>query len=342
MRSARLRRVARHIGAAPAAETAERRPGPPSSELDAGADADEHRRLSDFFEPETGPVIDTALAELDARGYTVLRGMIDEAWLGELRQRFDELCDEEGPLGGLETMPEERQQELRASLLPGYEGEPPFSGIRRLGDLVNKGACFDRIWQNPTLISIVAGVLLAPFKLHSLNGHDPLPGQGQQNLHADWSPPPELQPRDPGLFGVVNSAWCLDEFTIEKGGTRLVPASHRVPGSTPSETADEEAVQVATPAGSVIIWCANTNGANKYHLELQIGRAEFGVLGNRNGSTWHGGCVNTTQLKRRAVHCAWLDRRYNQQTNQRQYLRYVAHSLPVKTPRANDAVVLAG
>jgi len=256
MRSARLNRVARHIGAAPAAETAERRPGPPSSELDAGADA-EHRHLSDFFEPETGPAIDTALAELDARGYTVLRGMIDEAWLGELRQRFDELCDEEGLLGGLETMPEERQQELRASLLPGYEGEPPFAGIRRLGDLVNKGACFDRIWQNPTLISIVAGVLPAPFKLHSLNGHDPRPGQGRQNLHADWSPPPELQPRDPGLFGVVNSAWCLDEFTIEKGGTRLVPASHRVPGSTPSETADEEAVQVATPAGSVIIWCAN-------------------------------------------------------------------------------------
>ena len=56
---------------------------------------------------------------------------------------------------------------------------------------------------------------------------------------------------------MVNSAWCLDEFTIEKGGTRLVPASHRVPGSTPSETADDEAVQVATPAGSVIIWCAN-------------------------------------------------------------------------------------
>jgi len=54
--------------------------------------------------------------------------------------------------------------------------------------------------------------------------------------------------------------------------------------------------------------------------------------------------VNTTQLKRRAVHCAWLDRRYNQQTNQRQYLRYVTCSLSpclIVAVQETDSVVLA-
>ena len=246
------------------------------------------------FVPVASPVVDAALAELTTDGFTVLPNMIDSRWLQDLRETFETLCAQEGPLGGLETMPPERQTELRAPLEPGYEGEPPFAGIRRLGDLVNKGECFDGIWQNLTLISIVAGVLPGAFKLHSLNGHDPKSGQGEQNLHADWSPPPDLSPREPHLYGVVNSAWCLDDFTIESGATRVVPKSHLRAGSAVAEEADKEAVQVVAAAGSVIVW---------------------------NGSTWHGGATNTTISTRRAVHCAWLDRRYKQQTNQREHLR---------------------
>ena len=242
----------------------------------------------------TSPIALTAAVELAEKGFTVLPDMIDRAWLAQLRERFETLSREEGRLGGLEVLPADGQAELLAGTNPQL-ASGPNPGIRRLGDLVNKGQPFDKIWQNQLLQTLVAGVLPGPFKLHSLNGHDPLPGHGWQSLHADWGGGDERD-RDPSVFGVCNSAWLLDDHTPETGATRLVPKSHLRPGSKPSEGADAEAIQVSAPAGSVVIW---------------------------NGSTWHGGCLNSssTQSSRRAVHCAWIDRHFDQQTNQRQYLR---------------------
>lgn len=258
------------------------------------------------FEPIGNDVVEKALCELDEQGYTILADMIERGHLEQLRQHFELLSATEGRLGGIEVLPSQRQKALLAD--PAAEGPNP--GIRRLGDLVNKGACFDKIWQNEVLLSIVAGVLPGPFKLHSLNGHDPKPGYGHQALHADWAGPQSTAEvvaagvwtedssqieRPAHLFGVVNSAWCLDDFTKANGATRIVPGSHQVPGSKPTEEATSRAVYAIAKAGSVIVW---------------------------NGSTWHGGSVNTNANgKRRAIHCAWIDRNYPQQTNQRKYLR---------------------
>jgi hypothetical protein len=90
-----------------------------------------------------------------------------------------------------------------------------MDGVRRINDLVNKGEAFEAIWRNPTLQALVASVLTEPFRLHSLNGHDPLPGRGHQALHADWRPAafdsdgqqPQVTPESG--YGVVNSIWML-------------------------------------------------------------------------------------------------------------------------------------
>ena len=257
------------------------------------------------FVPVRSDVVRKALRELESRGYTVVQDMMSREHLEQLREQFDHLSATEGRLGGIEVLPPPRQQQL----LEDAAAEGPNPGIRRLGDLVNKGACFDKIWQNEVLISVVMGVLPGPFKLHSLNGHDPKTGHGHQGLHADWGGPTsraelvaagvwseEAKPieRPARLFGVMNSAWCLDDFSEASGATRLVEGSHLVPGSKPSSDADARAKQVVAKAGSVVIW---------------------------NGSTWHGGSLNSTSGKRRAIHCAWIDRKYPQQTDQRKYLR---------------------
>lgn len=257
------------------------------------------------FVPVRSDVVRKALRELESRGYTVVPDMMSQDHLEHLRDQFDHLSATEGRLGGIEVLPPLRQQQL----LEDTTAEGPNPGIRRLGDLVNKGVCFDKIWQNEVLISIVMGVLPGPFKLHSLNGHDPKTGHGHQSLHADWGGPTsradlvaagvwseEAKPieRPAHLFGVMNSAWCLDDFSEASGATRLVEGSHLVPGSKPSSDADALAKQVVAKAGSVIIW---------------------------NGSTWHGGSLNSSSGKRRAIHCAWIDRKYPQQTDQRKYLR---------------------
>lgn len=212
---------------------------------------------------------------LDANGFVILEDIIAPDWLAGLRHAFDAIFDLEGDKAGVEVA--------------------QMEGVRRLADLVNKGTVFDDVYLQPTLLTAVFHVLQRPFKLHSLNGHDPLPGSGLQGLHTDWG-----QPTAPGgPYHVANSMWMLDDFTPMNGATRCVPASHRKPERISDHVADSMAdhpdqVQLTGRAGSVAVF---------------------------NGSLWHGSYRNRTDAPRRTLHCAFIAREHAQQTNQRDYLR---------------------
>ncbi len=212
---------------------------------------------------------------LDNDGFLILEDVISPDWLGRLRHAFDAIFDREGDRAGVEVA--------------------RMEGVRRLADLVNKGTVFDNVYLQPQLLTAVFHVLRRPFKLHSLNGHDPLPGSGLQGLHTDWG-----QPTVPGgPYHVVNSMWMLDDFTRANGATRCVPASHRRADRISDHVADSMAdhpdqVQLTGRAGSVAVF---------------------------NGSLWHGSYRNRTDAPRRTLHCAFIAREHAQQTNQREYLR---------------------
>jgi ectoine hydroxylase-related dioxygenase (phytanoyl-CoA dioxygenase family) len=213
--------------------------------------------------------------ELDRNGFTVFHNVIDPAWLEQLRDAFERISAAEGANAGKEV--------------------EQMSGVRRLADLVNKGEVFDQIYTNPLVLAAARHVIGRPFKLHSLNGHDPLPGHGQQSLHPDWG---EAR-TDLNGFSVMNSLWILDDFSAENGATRIVPGSHRWPGSPQDQLADlkmahPQEVYITAPAGSVAVF---------------------------NGHAWHGSTNNYSQRMRRVYHCAFIAREYPQQTDQRQYLR---------------------
>lgn len=212
---------------------------------------------------------------LDANGFVTLENVIAPGWLAALREAFDEIFAREGVKAGVEVA--------------------QMEGVRRLADLVNKGTVFDDVYLQPTLLTAVWHVLQRPFKLHSLNGHDPLPGSGLQGLHTDWGGPTVPD----GPYHVVNSMWMLDDFTRANGATRCVPASHRRPGRTSDHVADAMAdhpdqVQLTGRAGSVAVF---------------------------NGSLFHSSYRNRTDAPRRTLHCAFIAREHAQQTNQREYLR---------------------
>lgn len=212
--------------------------------------------------------------QLDDQGFTILPGIIDGVWLEQLRQAFDSIHVAEGEDAGKEVAQVE--------------------GVRRLADLVNKGEVFDGIYQHPSLLAAVWHVLQRPFKLHSVNGHDPLQGYGQQAMHADWG-----GARDPGVYHVVNSMWMLDDMTADNGATRLVPGSQRNPASIGELMEDRTAphpdeVYLMAPAGSV------------------------GVF---NGSAWHSCTQNRSGASRRVLHGAFITREHEQQTNQRAHLQ---------------------
>ena len=223
--------------------------------------------------PET--LTATQRDELDTLGYTIFQNMIDTTWLGELREAFEHIHDKEGDLAGIEV-----------ARLP---------GVRRLADLVNKSTAFDGVWQNPQVLAAARHVIGRPFKLHSLNGHDPLPGNGAQNLHTDTKETRETTTQ----CHVVNSMWMLDDLTRENGATRVVPGTHR--NSNPPE-------EVLDDPGAL-------------HPEETYLTGKAGDVAVFNAHLWHGCSRNHTARTRRLLHCAFIGRELPQQTDQRQYLR---------------------
>jgi hypothetical protein len=168
------------------------------------------------------------------------------------------------------------------------------AGTDRLSDLVNKDAMFGVCFTHPRVLAAIAHVLRGEFKLSSLNSRAALPGQGLQALHADWG-----QAVQPGDYYVCNSIWLLDDFTEENGATRVVPGTQRsgkLPRDVMEDPADHhsEEVLLIAPAGTVVIF---------------------------NSHTWHGGTLNRSTKRRRAMHSYFCRRDQTQQLDQRKYIR---------------------
>jgi ectoine hydroxylase-related dioxygenase (phytanoyl-CoA dioxygenase family) len=74
-----------------------------------------------------------------------------------------------------------------------------------------------------------------------------------------------------GLQG-INSIWCIDDFTEERGATRVVPGSHRQNTKCRDQTV--QTVPLLAPAGSMValdgrVW--HGTGANTTTSELRAG-----------------------------------------------------------------------
>lgn len=227
---------------------------------------------------ELGVAPDTLSGEqreqLDRDGFLPLPNHMPPGLLEELRARTDELLELEGESAGHET--------------------PQGGGVAALTDLLNKGEVFDRVFQDPVVLAAALHVLGPDFRVYSLNYRATLPGHGHQGLHGDWK-----SAVAPGDFHVLNSMWCLDEFTVENGATRAVPGSHRS-GRAPSDDmadpkdAHPDQVSLTAPAGSVIIF---------------------------NSHVWHGATHNSTQRRRRGMTMSYGRREDPQQLDQKAYIR---------------------
>jgi hypothetical protein len=219
-----------------------------------------------------------------------------------LTQQEQDQLDRNGflPLSGILTLDQLGSLRARVDELLQAEGDQAgmeFSqepGTERLSDLVNKGAMFDICFTHPRVLAGIAQVLEADFKLSSLNYRAALPGQGHQALHTDWR-----EPVLAGQFRVCNSIWLLDDFTADNGPTRVVPGSHQR-GALPKDempdpaAAHPDEVTLQAPAGTVVIF---------------------------NSHLWHGGTLNRTAIRRRALHAYFCRRSEPQQVDQERFAR---------------------
>jgi len=207
---------------------------------------------------------------LDRFGYLPLEGLLSEDQVEAFKARFDELVEQEGKEAGREVHQEE--------------------GTLRLANLIDKGDMFKICISHPKVLSAIRHVLGPEFKLSSLNGRAALPGQGLQDLHADWSK--GVEPRD---YYVCNSVWLLSDFTESNGATRVVPGSHKS-RQHPRDVLEDAKAQ---------------------HPDQVLLTARAGTVVIFNAHTWHGGTLNQTDENRYGLHGYYTRRDQKQQTDQR-------------------------
>ncbi|MFT5367505.1 MAG: ectoine hydroxylase-related dioxygenase (phytanoyl-CoA dioxygenase family) [Candidatus Latescibacterota bacterium] len=142
---------------------------------------------------------------------------------------------------------------------------------RHVSNLPTLDPVFFKTIDHPKTLPLLEHFLGEGLILGSLNSRIVQPGDGYQGLHSDI-PAEMLNPNSPVM---MNTVWMLDDFSLENGGTRVVPGSHKSGLAVPPEDMDvKHVVQPTAPAGSVIVF---------------------------NGQTWHGGGANNSQADRHAL-----------------------------------------
>jgi ectoine hydroxylase-related dioxygenase (phytanoyl-CoA dioxygenase family) len=195
---------------------------------------------------------------LDRDGYVVLPNVIDGALLTEMRAAFEAGCGKNSSSAVLKE-----------------------SGTRHINDLANGDRAFEVVYTSPRALSAVYHVLKNEFRVGQIGGRDPLPGFGQQGLHADWTARSRGEP-----FRIVTAIWLMDDFTSDNGATRVVPGTHLLLGPPPKNFAD--------PASR--------------HPDQKIITATAGSVLVFNGHIWHSGTTNKSSRSRRVIQCVFVGR----------------------------------
>ena len=183
-------------------------------------------------------------------------------------------------------------------------------GARRLSNIFNKTAAFDRCLEIPEVLAASA-YLLGEIKVHGANLRDPVKGHGQQDLHVDV---PKKFADD---WWVVNAMLMLDDMTLDNGPTRVVPGSHHwapinVPYVNqgdwePAPISAEDQARVPADLGA------------PYPGEVLV-TAPAGSAIICNSSMWHSGTVKKDDSHRRMLHLTYTRRDLPQQLVQLDHL----------------------
>ena len=160
--------------------------------------------------------------------------------------------------------------ELRP-MLDGYKADEasPFDGtdtLRTNYGLLTCAPSAAALVDHDLVIEVANDILLphcASYNIGSLTAIEIHPGESAQALHRDDS----LYPiENAGMELMIGVMWALNDFTVENGGTRIVPGSHRFLRSWHLPDVSNW-VSAEMPKGSVLFYL---------------------------GSTWHGGGANNS------------------------------------------------
>ena len=192
--------------------------------------------------------------ELKLQGYTIIRNLVEDNWLDLLRKSIDK------------AFIEHRQTQLangndiqtNGVALHVLLSNPIFIGF--LGELIDKNF----------FISLSESFFDSKCIINSFSALDNLPNQPNfsATVHRD------LRFYSGDFPIMLNCLLMVDDFTIENGGTYLLPYSHLKEEKPSDEEFFKNAIQAVGKKGDMLVFNANV---------------------------WHSSAPNTTQDHRRAI-----------------------------------------
>lgn len=171
------------------------------------------------------------VAEIEERGYTILREVIPDDLRLDLIERIDRVME---------------------TAQIGF-GANRFLGLhtRRIFNLLSRDPAFAQVPLFEPAIRVAEQVLDEQLQVASVTAIEMNPGQDAQPFHADDGSIPLPRPHIPLSCVAI---WALTDFTSENGATRVVPGSHRFDRRPNKGEQPERWDEAVMPAGSIIVY----------------------------------------------------------------------------------------
>jgi ectoine hydroxylase-related dioxygenase (phytanoyl-CoA dioxygenase family) len=228
--------------------------------------------------------------ELDEQGFFIVENVLSAGDIASMRSEFERIHAAEAGQGGHEV-----------------HVEP---GARRVSNIFNKSAAFDKCLEIPEVLA-ASHYLLGEMKVHGANLRDPVQGHGQQDLHVDV---PKKFADD---WWVVNSMIMFDDMTLSNGPTRVVPGSHLwAPINVPYVNIGDWEPQPLSPEDQARV---PADLGAPYPGEVMV-EAPAGSAIICNSSMWHSGTLKKDNTYRRMLHLTYTRRDLPQQLVQIDHL----------------------
>jgi hypothetical protein len=122
-------------------------------------------------------------------------------------------------------------------------------GVTTLNWMTYYGREFERLLQNPQLMTLIDASLGRGAVIASISAIRRGPGPGFIPMHTDYAHVPEPYPEF-SLTGV--GVWALEDWTVDSGPTWIVPGSHKHRRPPREGEGHNQGVPIVMPKGSVV------------------------------------------------------------------------------------------
>ena len=194
-----------------------------------------HQRLDRMRDEIIRLGLERNVLDLELYGYTVLNDVKPLSFFDELRETILRLGEEDREAG-------------RRIPLSGPEG-----GSYLVNWLLARGRIFEEAVMAEQPLALITYLMGESCQISSNHGHVRVQGDPPQGMHTDAPMMPDPIPEAPVA---CNMMWMMDDFSLESGGTLVVPGSHKR-RAHPLPNTIKMAVPLEASRGSVAVFNGN-------------------------------------------------------------------------------------